>query len=101
LYLQHTRKIDFVGRWGGEEFLITCPETDLTGLIQLAEKLRVKIEKYSFPNVGNITSSFGVTIYQNGDDVSQLISKADSALYQAKNRGRNCVVAYINEGENN
>lgn len=88
---EHVRKTDIVGRWGGEEFLIVCPETSEEGLMQLAEKLRNRIEHFSFPNVGSKTASFGVALYQEGDTIDRMILKADTALYQAKNKGRNRV----------
>lgn len=88
---QHVRKTDTVGRWGGEEFLIVCPETDLGGLMELAEKIRSRIEAFSFPTVGTKTASLGIAIHQEGDTIDHMILKADTALYQAKEKGRNRV----------
>jgi len=87
----NARKSDTVGRWGGEEFLIICPESDLKGLIQYAEKLRKLIEGFPFDKVGHKTSCFGLAMYQEGDTIETIISKADKALYKAKNSGRNRV----------
>ena len=87
----NARKSDTVGRWGGEEFLIICPESDLKGLIQYAEKLRKLIEGFPFDKVGHKTSCFGLAMYQEGDTIETIISKADKALYKAKNNGRNRV----------
>ena len=86
------RSSDVIGRWGGEEFLIICPETDLQGASQLAENLRQSIEKNNFPVVGYVTSSFGAALFQKGDNPETLVAKADIALYQAKESGRNKVV---------
>ncbi len=83
------RKVDIVGRWGGEEFLIICPQTDEQGTFQLAENLRKAIVSCKFPEVGTKTASFGVTNYQNGDSPHQLLSRSDRALYKAKQNGRN------------
>jgi diguanylate cyclase (GGDEF)-like protein len=91
---RHTRKNDIVGRWGGEEFLVICPETDLNGLIALAEKLRVAIEQNSFEGGNSVTVSCGVAQFVAQDAVETLIDKADQALYQAKNTGRNQVCYY-------
>jgi diguanylate cyclase (GGDEF)-like protein len=80
-----------VGRWGGEEFLIICPETNLTVVSTLAERYRSAIERYDFGQVGQVTSSFGVAAWQEGYDVQNLIQHADEALYRAKESGRNRV----------
>ncbi|ADG94362.1 diguanylate cyclase [Arcobacter nitrofigilis DSM 7299] len=87
-----TRVTDIVGRWGGEEFVIICPQTDIEGIKKLAEELRYIIENNSFSIVGNKTASFGITLYCEGDTIKSLISRADKALYRAKEEGRNKVV---------
>lgn len=91
---QHSRDTDTVGRWGGEEFIIVCPETDEAGAVKVAEKLRQVIAEYPFPAVINKTASFGVTVYEQGDDIDTLLLHADKALYQAKEHGRNTVVLF-------
>ncbi|EGR0589853.1 diguanylate cyclase [Vibrio fluvialis] len=91
---EHTRAADCVGRWGGEEFIIICPDTNLHSATVLAEKLRTTIEAHSFPAVGRLTSCFGVAQYQESDTgKEQMITRADEALYKAKEQGRNRVVA--------
>ena len=85
------RSSDILGRWGGEEFLIICPETDLDSTYILAEKLRSILESHEFVNVGNITASFGVTTATIGASGDDLIAQADDALYKAKSKGRNGV----------
>jgi diguanylate cyclase (GGDEF)-like protein/PAS domain S-box-containing protein len=87
----HTRMIDTVGRWGGEEFLIICPETDLNGSRKLAEKLRTLIKESVFPEVKHITGSFGVTSFIADDTLEVFINRADQALYNAKKFGKNRV----------
>jgi len=84
------RKTDILGRWGGEEFLIICPEIDKNGLLKLAENIRTQIDSHDFPIIGRMTSSFGVALYQAGDEPENIVSRADKALYRAKCRGRNC-----------
>jgi diguanylate cyclase (GGDEF)-like protein len=86
-----TRKIDIVGRWGGEEFLVICPHTDSTGACQLAENLRQKIQAFSFTLVEHKTASFGVASFQPGDQSKNIVARADAALYVAKEGGRNRV----------
>jgi len=88
---RNSRQTDSVGRWGGEEFLIICPYANLEGALNLAEKLRIAIESHDFPQVGHITASFGVTEYRSDDNESRVVSRADDALYKAKNAGRNRV----------
>ncbi|MBP1927370.1 diguanylate cyclase (GGDEF)-like protein/PAS domain S-box-containing protein [Sedimentibacter acidaminivorans] len=85
------RNTDVVGRWGGEEFLIILPKTAEEGSVLLAEKLRTIIEYYNFPKAGKITSSFGVASFKDDISVASLVSRADNALYKAKDSGRNKV----------
>ncbi len=83
------RKSDFVGRWGGEEFVITLQSTTIDEAFTLAEKIRVKVENYDFESGGKQAISLGVTQYQNNDDETSLLKRVDEALYEAKNTGRN------------
>jgi len=88
---QHTRKVDYVGRWGGEEFLIICPNSNSNIGENVALKLKSHIEKYDFNISQNITASFGVSQYKKGDNVDDVLNRADNALYKSKNNGRNQV----------
>lgn len=92
------RPSDLIARYGGEEFAIILPNTDETGAVKLAERLRAEIEKLNIPhkhsNVDRkVTISLGVStvIPQLNSDVDNLIIKADQALYKAKEKGRNQV----------
>ncbi|MCL1092855.1 GGDEF domain-containing protein [Shewanella kaireitica] len=85
------RMLDTVGRWGGEEFLILCPGTDLNGAIKLAESCRRAVDESTFPGVQHLTVSLGVTTFIVGDTLEVLINRADKALYSAKTYGRNRV----------
>jgi diguanylate cyclase (GGDEF)-like protein len=86
---QNLRGIDVVGRWGGEEFLLICRATDLYGTIATAEKLRQAVADHVFRTIGTRTASFGVAAYQPGDIIVDIIARADTALYRAKENGRN------------
>src|SRR4051812_11343838 len=90
-----TRNTDAVGRWGGEEFVLVCPGASLAKAADLAEKLRQKIVETSFipEDPLPITASFGVATSGDGEGFEDAFRQADQALYLAKSRGRNCVVA--------
>ncbi|MGE4319321.1 MAG: diguanylate cyclase [Deferribacterales bacterium] len=85
----NTRATDTVGRWGGEEFLIVASETDITACARLAEKIRLEVQEHYFGSVGRVTISLGAAQYTYGDTISHFIVNADSALYKAKQNGRN------------
>ena len=90
------RDVDVAGRWGGDEFVILCRNTNLEQAILLAEKLRVNFTGISIGSI-NITASFGVAEWQAGDDEKIIIGNADHALYLAKDQGRNRVIGHKNE----
>ncbi|MCY1279668.1 diguanylate cyclase (GGDEF) domain protein [compost metagenome] len=88
------RQADIVCRWGGEEFIVLLKDTDQQGAYQLAEKLRRLIETSDFPYVDSvlrIEASLGATELRADDTLHSLISRADRALYRAKQAGRNQV----------
>jgi diguanylate cyclase (GGDEF)-like protein len=88
------RASDTVFRYGGEEFLVLLPETDLDGAIALGEKIRSAVASSSFGDgrsVFNLTLSVGAGCLCDDESSHDMIARADSALYQAKERGRNRV----------
>ncbi|WP_373073224.1 GGDEF domain-containing protein [Sulfurimonas sp.] len=85
------RSTDTLGRWGGEEFLIICPQTDLSGAKELAEEIRRKVDNHTFKTIGNKTISIGVSELNNDDNIESLLKRSDDCLYEAKESGRNCV----------
>jgi len=94
--LKMTRNSDIVARWGGEEFLILLPETNLDGAIKIAENIRNEVEKLVVIVEKNIkikhTISIGIsTVYEKDIDIDFSITRADKALYKAKVGGKNRV----------
>jgi len=85
------RKDDVVGRWGGEEFLIILPHTQLNQAVFLAEKLCRIVRENEFSVVGKKTASFGVATFVHGLNIEQSVDLVDKALYEAKVAGRNMV----------
>lgn len=91
----HTREQDIAVRWGGEEFLVLLPHTNLDGARTVANKIKTNIEEYSFAAQLNlkITASFGVCELREDDTDESLILRTDKFLYEAKNSGKNKVIA--------
>ncbi len=85
---KETRKTDFVGRFGGEEFLIVLPETELDHAYAVAERIRKSIERLDF-GVGRVSVSVGVTDLREDDDLESLFNRVDRAMYLAKEKGKN------------
>ena len=91
IILSSLRATDLAGRWGGEEFVIISPGTDIEGGFSLAEKIRTRLESIELREIGQKTASFGVTAFTESDDVEKIIARADTGLYAAKQGGRNRV----------
>jgi len=93
--LKHNVRVtDFVGRWGGEEFLIICPNIGKDKAFELAEKLLDKIREYSFSKIGKMTASAGVNQFSKDSNIQNTINNTDEALYQSKENGRDKVTMY-------
>ena len=107
ILLKMIRKSDYACRFGGEEFVVMLPETPLEGAMEIAEKIRKKVEAFSLYTETHqkvmITVSLGVTIVDTLHDIyiESAIQRADDALYRAKKGGRNQVVSVTAEGEYN
>ncbi len=86
------RQGDMLIRWGGEEFLIVLPATQVDEAGPLAERIRHVVKAEAFPGVGQITISLGVAQLRRKDSIDSLIQRVDQALYSAKQKGRDCVV---------
>lgn len=89
------RKDDYLIRWGGEEFLLIFPTSNLKNIEKFAEHLRTSVSNKTFKYVGKLTCSFGGTLYVDNESVQQTIKRADIALYNAKNNGRNQVIVNL------
>ncbi len=85
------RETDCFARWGGEEFIVLFKETTLQNAKIISLKLKDIIQKLNHPVAGNITASFGLTEYREGDTIESIFQRCDEALYMAKENGRNRV----------
>ena len=81
-----------IGRWGGEEFMILLPQSDISEAVALADAIRVEFAEISYETAGKQTVSVGVIQAKGGEDVDVLYNKVDKALYAAKEAGKNRVV---------
>ncbi len=94
----NTKGRDLVARYGGEEFAVVLPHTKLSDAKLLAEKLRREIASHKITRkmtnelIGRVTISFGVAEIYDEDDIEDVIARADKCLYEAKRRGRDCIV---------
>ena len=92
--LNGVREQDINVRWGGEEFLILLPQTNLTGAVTVASKIKSAIKEHIFTDKSlKITASFGVSQLLEEDDEISLISRSDKLLYEAKKTGKDKVIA--------
>ncbi len=92
LLRQRVRRADLVSRWGGEEFLLICPDTDLAAAVSLAEQLRAAIAAYPSSSGERQTASFGVAeLDGHSGSLAAVLDAVDQALYRAKSGGRNRV----------
>jgi len=89
------REYDLFARWGGEEFVLVTTKTDIVTAEKIAEKIRIAIEKHTFPEVKKVTASFGLSCAKNEFETFEaILEKADKGLYQAKETGRNKVYCW-------
>jgi two-component system, cell cycle response regulator len=97
----YVRQVDVAGRWGGEEFLVVLPDASEAGGRVVAERLRAAIASMDSCPEGppEVTMSIGVATYRAGDSPDALVDRADTALYRAKERGRNRVEVATVEAE--
>ena len=97
LMTRNLRRIDTIARIGGEEFVVLLPRTSLSEAAQVGDKIRSIVERTEFPGGegqpgGMLTISVGAASLQADETGADLLARADTALYEAKDQGRNCVV---------
>lgn len=89
------RAMDFMGRWGGEEFIVVLPDTTEVAAFQISERIRKAIAAHDFGLNRSVTISLGVSHYNGSNRTrAQLVNAADEALYEAKETGRNKTVLH-------
>jgi diguanylate cyclase (GGDEF)-like protein len=99
--LSHSaRRYDVVGRWGGEEFVVLCPEVTAEALRALAERIRVRVRGLRVPVertvVDRLSVSIGIALYPEfGPELQDVLLAADDALFVAKDSGRNQVQTIV------
>ncbi|NTS78556.1 GGDEF domain-containing protein [Catenovulum sp. SM1970] len=91
LLKKHCRKSDYICRWGGEEFLILCPKTNLEQVKKLADHLQVALN-YPINEDRNISASIGIAEIHPNESLETLLKRTDNALYTAKAKGKNTIV---------
>jgi len=91
LVSKNIREFDYIGRWGGEEFIVILPNTKDTQAFDIAKKLKELILNTDFKIQRQLTSSFGITQYKIDDKKIELVKRADEAMYFVKNNGKNAV----------
>jgi diguanylate cyclase (GGDEF)-like protein len=96
LLRENFRETDRVFRFGGEEFVVLLSEADPAGAESALERFRQEVERFVFPQVGQVTVSLGVTSVLDGETGADAFGRADEALYQAKRSGRNRLMRYEN-----
>jgi len=89
---RNVRNTDVIARWGGEEFVVLLPNTRIGDAFWIVEKLRKNIEDFNHETAGGVTASIGLTTVHENDDENSLFKRADDALYEAKECGRNLVI---------
>lgn len=85
------RETDIVSRWGGEEFVVICPETSVEEAQQLAERFQQAMADISIEDINGITCSIGIAELEKDITAKDWFKRADQAMYQAKSSGKNCI----------
>ena len=91
IIISSIRESDTFGRWGGEEFMLVAPKINRDDAVKLANKLRKTIQDHTFKEVGTITVSIGVALFEPDSDKEEKLKEVDDALYLSKENGRNQV----------
>lgn len=97
LLRSNLRENDYLGRWGGDEFLLICPDANEKAIFSLANRLENSISPEIFSNIGNPSISTGTATYQTDDSPESLLQRADIEMYKRKKEKRENTVMQINE----
>lgn len=97
LLLGSCRQVDFVGRWGGDEFIVLSPGADSDGVANIAERVLEGVRGRIFGEIGPVSVSIGTATYRDGDTADSVLRRADAALYAAKAAGRGCALSGLGD----
>ena len=97
----NTRKTDIAARFGGEEFMVCLPSTEITSALDVARKIKQMVLNVKTKDIKKVTVSMGVTFYRKefGSNPKDLLKRLDNLLYEAKNRGRNRIISEDHTGD--
>ena len=90
--MQNLRKSDVLARYGGEEFVVLMPDMPLEAAHNAAERIRLTVEAEPMPKGLTMTVSIGVAVRAPHESLEQWVDRADRAMYEAKDQGRNCCI---------
>lgn len=97
ILVRNCREIDLVAKYGGDEFGLLLPQTDILGAVRLSKRILPAVEDFMFDSKtqGLLTCSMGIAVYpDDARDIEEIIEKADAALYRAKSTGKNSIRTY-------
>jgi len=93
LVQKELRSSDIIARWGGDEFTILLPNAGLDQAVHMAGRIRDIVMLYNFSRIGPVSCSFGVAVYEKGDDRTTIVQRVDNRLYRAKKNGKSMIIS--------
>ncbi|WP_251550614.1 GGDEF domain-containing protein [Neobacillus muris] len=94
---QQIGESDVFARWGGDCFILLLPKTEMKDALEMAESIQTILVNFSFRELGKVTCSFGIAAYTSGMSKRDLLFRAEHALYESKQSGKNCITFFSPE----